>query len=209
MLEYFSCTLRIEGQESECRAASMEDHIAKDCECGFANEDGGSGESSFALPRPRLDRRWQEFLIESRSMKKSDQQGARSRARELIVQSLYQMQITGHDEAELKSQFHERPDYQRVDQDYYDELLGAILGSQEELEKAIDELADRPVANLDPIEKSILLLGFHELKVVADVPFKVVINESVNLAKRFGAVDGHKYINALLDRAAEKTRPGT
>ena len=71
-------------------------------------------------------------------MKKSDQKGARSRARELIVQSLYQMQIAGHDEAELKAQFHERPDYKRVDQKYYDDLLGAILGTQAELELSID-----------------------------------------------------------------------
>ena len=125
------------------------------------------------------------------------------------MQSLYQMQITGHDEAELKAQFHERPDYNRVDKKYYDELLGDILSDQTDLEQSIDELADRPVENLDPIEKSILLLGFHELKAVPDVPYKVVINESVNLAKRFGAVDGHKYINALLDRAAEKLRPAS
>lgn len=140
-------------------------------------------------------------------MSRSDKQGARSRARELLVQSLYQMQITGHDEAELKAQFHERPDYQRVDQAYYDELLSAILKSRVELEKSIDEFADRPVDQLDPIEKGILLLGFHELMAQADVPYKVVINESVNLARRFGAVDGHKYINALLDRAAVKLRP--
>lgn len=142
-------------------------------------------------------------------MAKSAQPGARSRARELIVQSLYQMQITGHDEAELKAQFHERPDYQRVDRQYYDDLLGAIINRQAELEASIDKLADRPVANLDPIEKSILLLGFHELTAADDIPFKVVINESVNLAKRFGAVDGHKYINALLDRAAEELGTGT
>lgn len=125
------------------------------------------------------------------------------------MQSLYQMQITGHDEAELKAQVHERPDYQRVDRQYYDDLLGAIINRQAELEASIDKLADRPVANLDPIEKSILLLGFHELTAADDIPFKVVINESVNLAKRFGAVDGHKYINALLDRAAEKLRTAT
>ena len=119
------------------------------------------------------------------------------------------MQITGHDEAELKSQVHERSDYQRVDQQYYDDVLSAIINRQAELEVSIDKLADRPVANLDPIEKSILLLGFHELTVSDDIPFKVVINESVNLAKRFGAVDGHKYINALLDRAAEKLRTAT
>jgi N utilization substance protein B len=140
-------------------------------------------------------------------MTRSDKQGARSRARELIVQSLYQMQITGHDEAELKAQFHERPDYNRVDRKYYDDLLGEILKSQADLEKDIDGFADRPIAQLDPIEKGILLLGFHELKTQADVPYKVVINESVNLAKRFGAIDGHKYINALLDRAAKSLRP--
>lgn len=140
-------------------------------------------------------------------MTHSESRSARSRARELIVQSLYQMQITGHDEAELKAQFHERPDYQRVDQRYYDEILGAVIAGQRDLERKIDELADRPIEQLDPIEKGILLLGFYELDAKPDVPYKVVINESVNLAKRFGAVDGHKYINALLDKAAGKLRP--
>jgi len=136
----------------------------------------------------------------------TDSQGARSRARELIVQSLYQMQIAGHDESELKAQFHERPDYQRVDKQYFDEVLGAVCRDLEALEQAIDEVADRPVAQLDPVERGILLLGFYELLSKPDVPYKVVINESVNLAKRFGAVDGHKYINALLDRAAASLR---
>ena len=139
-------------------------------------------------------------------MAKADQQGARSRARELIVQSLYQMQITGHEEAELKAQFHERPDYQRVDKAYYDAVLGAVCSDLASLEKIIDEFADRPVAQLDPVERGILLLGIYELRSMQDIPYKVVINESVNLAKRFGAVDGHKYINALLDRAAASLR---
>ena len=141
-------------------------------------------------------------------MPKADKKGARSRARELIVQSLYQMQISGHDEAELKAQFHERPDYKRVDQPYYDEVLGAVIAGRDGLEEKIDELADRPVNQLDPIERGILLLGFYELEAKPDVPYKVVINESVNLAKRFGAVDGHKYINALLDKAAGTLRSG-
>ena len=141
-------------------------------------------------------------------MPKNGSQGARSRARELIVQSLYQLQITGHDVTELKAQFHERPDYERVDQAYYDEVLSAVCETQTELEKNIDEFADRPVAQLDPVEKGILLLGFYELGSKPDVPFKVVINESVNLARKFGAADGHKYINALLDKAVVKLRPG-
>lgn len=132
--------------------------------------------------------------------------GARSRARDLVVQALYQMQIAGHDAAELAEQFHERPDYQRVDKSYFDAALNGICEQMTTLEASIDELADRPIAQLDPVEKGILLLGFYELRTQSDIPYKVVINESVNLAKRFGAIDGHKYINALLDRAAKQLR---
>ena len=123
------------------------------------------------------------------------------------MQTLYQRQITGHDVVELLRQFHDRPDYDRVDQHYYDEVLKAICENTEAIEKGIDEIADRPLSQLDPVERAILLLGFYELQYKLDVPYKVVINESVNLAKRFGAVDGHKYINALLDRAVATLRP--
>ena len=140
-------------------------------------------------------------------MSKASQTGARSRARELIVQTLYQRQISGHDLVELLRQFRERPDYERVDQSYYDEVLKAICGSTAAIEQGIDALADRPLSQLDPVERGILLLGFYELQSKPDVPYKVVINESVKLAKRFCAVDGHKYINALLDRAVKDLRP--
>ena len=73
-------------------------------------------------------------------------------------------------------------------------------------EKKIDDLIDRPLEQLDPIELSILMIGVHELETRIDIPYKVVINESVNLAKRFGALDGHKYINACLDVAAKSLR---
>lgn len=142
-------------------------------------------------------------------MAKSKSIGARSRARELIVQALYQMQITGHDISELLQQFHTRPDYARTDQTYFDATLTAICEDIEGLDQCIDEFADRPVAQLDPVERGILLLGFYELRSKPDLPYKVVINESVNLTKKFGALDGHKYINALLDRAAIKLRTRT
>lgn len=138
---------------------------------------------------------------------KAARTGARSRARELIVQSLYQMQIAGHSESELLRQFRDRPDYERVDQKYFDEVLSAICRNTRKLEESIEKLADRPLSQLDPVERGILLLGFYELQEKPDVPFKVVINESVNLARRFGAVDGHKYVNALLDRAVKELRP--
>ena len=140
-------------------------------------------------------------------MARASHKGARSRARELIVQSLYQMQITGHSESELLTQFRDRPDYESVDQEYFDETLSAICRNTDTLEESIDELADRPLSQLDPVERGILLLGIYELKERPDVPYKVVINESVNIAKRFGAVDGHKYINAILDRAVKTLRP--
>ena len=133
--------------------------------------------------------------------------GGRSRSRELLVQALYQMQITGHDLCEVRLQVKERAAYKRVDQAYFDDTLAAICADQEVLENGIDEFADRPVEQLDPVERAILLIGIYELQSVADVPYKVVINEAVNLAKRFGAEDGYKDINALLDRASKKLRP--
>lgn len=140
-------------------------------------------------------------------MSKNGSAGARSRAREVLVQLLYQMQITGHDLRELRSQVKERKEYKSVDKQYFDEALAGIFGDIDAIEKSIDEFADRPLEQLDPIEKSILLLGFYELQYVPEVPYRVVINEAVNLAKRFGAEDGYKYINALLDRASKKIRP--
>lgn len=139
-------------------------------------------------------------------MSKSASTGKRSRARLLLVQSLYQQQIAGHDKAELLSQFHERPEYDRVDQDFFDEGLAAICDSREALEENIGRFADRPVSHLDPVERAILLLGFYELESRPDVPYKAVINEAVNLAKRLGALDGHKYINAVLDKAGKSLR---
>jgi N utilization substance protein B len=132
--------------------------------------------------------------------------GARTRARELLLQALYQKQIAGHESAELLSQFREQVAYQRVDQAYFDEALADICKLQSDLEKTIEPFIDRPLEQLDPVELGILLIGVYELQSRADVPFRVVINEGINLAKRFGATDGHKYINACLDVAAKSLR---
>lgn len=132
--------------------------------------------------------------------------GARTRARELILQALYQKQIAKHSTDELVSQFHEQVAYARVDQEFFDELLPAISDGQDDLEKTIDKLIDRPLEQLDPVELGILLIGVYELQTRVDIPYRVVINECVNLAKRFGALDGYKYINACLDSAAQSLR---
>jgi len=132
--------------------------------------------------------------------------GARTRARELLVQALYQMQLAGHSSSELLEQFHLQAAYQRVDQEFFDEALPLIITSQSDLESTIDDLIDRPLEQLDPVERAVLLIGVFELQSRIDVPYRVVINEGVNLAKRFGALDGHKYINACLDAAAQSLR---
>lgn len=140
-------------------------------------------------------------------MSKSDTAGGRSRARELALQALYQAQISGHDKAELLRQFHDRPDYARVDQAYFDDVLSAVCDQWESLDEKLADYADRPIEQLDPVERAILLIGYYELESRIDVPFRAVINEAVNLAKRFGAEDGHKYVNAVLDRAVKSVRP--
>ena len=132
--------------------------------------------------------------------------GARTRARELLLQALYQQQIAGHDSDELLQQFHEQAAYQRIDKVFFDAALPAICASQADLEAALEPLVDRPLAQLDPVEKGVLLIGVYELLTRPDVPYRVVINEGVNLAKRFGALDGHKYVNACLDKAAHNLR---
>lgn len=139
-------------------------------------------------------------------MTKAASTGARTRARELLLQALYQKQIAGHDSAELLVQFREQTAYKRVDQEFFEEALTEICATQEELEKSIEPLIDRPLEQLDPVEMGVMLIGVFELQTRPDVPFRVVINEGVNLAKRFGALDGHKYINACLDLAAQTLR---
>ncbi len=132
--------------------------------------------------------------------------GARTRARELLLQALYQKQIADHGLDELKRQFHEQTAWQRVDQTYFDDALTAICRDERALLDAVGKVADRPVGQLDPVEFAILEIGVYELTERIDIPFRVVINEAVNLARRFGAEDGHKYVNACLDRAAQSLR---
>ena len=132
--------------------------------------------------------------------------GARTRARELLLQALYQQQIAGHDCDELLVQFREQKAYERVDAEFFEESLKAILDGRKDLETKIATIADRPLDQLDPVEHGILLIGVFELERRIDIPYRVVLNEGVHLARRFGAVDSHKYVNACLDRAAQALR---
>lgn len=127
-------------------------------------------------------------------------------ARRLLVQALYQFQISGHSDDELIEQFSSREEFAWIDGDYFLSLLREIIKGADALDGLIAESADRPVAQLDPIERAVLWVGLAELESHPDVPLKVVLNEAVELSKQFGAEDGHRFVNAVLDKAAKSSR---
>jgi len=138
---------------------------------------------------------------------RSDRSGrARSLSRRLALQALYQWQMTGQSFPELRNQYTSDDGYAEVDPEYFQQLLQGVVENSAALDAMIGEWLDRPVAQLDPVEHAVLLLGVEELRAHVEVPYKVVLNECVELAKKFGATDGHKFINAVLDRAARQLR---
>ncbi|HEX5339891.1 MAG TPA: transcription antitermination factor NusB [Gammaproteobacteria bacterium] len=131
---------------------------------------------------------------------------ARSRARRLAMQGLYQWQLGGSEAGEIIAQLRLSQEAKNTDLVYFDELLRNGIAEYTALAAAFEPHLDRPAAQLDPIERAILLLGTYELKARLDVPYRVVLNESVELARSFGGEGSHKYINAVLDRAAQHYR---
>ena len=131
----------------------------------------------------------------------------RSGSRRLLVQALYQYQIAGHDQADLRAQYINGKEAVRVDKAYFDELLSEVLNSLEALDERIAGWADRPVEQIDPVERAVLWLGVAELEHHPDVPPKVVVNEAIELCKTFGSQDGYRYVNAVLDKAIKDVRP--
>jgi len=118
------------------------------------------------------------------------------------MQALYQWQLTHQSFSEILAQFIEREEYKTADGEYFAELLRGAIDQYDHIVLRIAEFADRPWDQLDLIERAILMLSTYELLNRPDVPYRVVVNEGVELAKNFGATDGYKYINALLDKSA-------
>jgi N utilization substance protein B len=139
------------------------------------------------------------------------ERGARARhlARELLVKALYQWQLAGHSVAELAAQFAADEDFARCDRDFFGELLAVTIEGAPELDLIIARHASRGIEQLDAVGRAVLLLGLAELKFRGDVPSKVVINEGVELAKRYGPTDSFKFVNAVLDKSSRELRGGT
>lgn len=131
---------------------------------------------------------------------------ARSRARRCVVQALYQWQLTGHDVGALDPQYFISEGDGAIDRPYLESLLREVLDHIDELDEILEPLLDRPIREVDPVERAVLRLGACELRFHPEIPFRVIINEAVELAKLYGAEQGHKYVNGILDKLAAQLR---
>ncbi|MDG1943870.1 MAG: transcription antitermination factor NusB [Halioglobus sp.] len=130
----------------------------------------------------------------------------RRKARHYGMQALYQWHMAGANVSDIEADFRADYDFSHVDLAYFQALLHEIPACVDELDEALTPLLDRKLDDLDPIERTLLRMGMYELTRRIDVPYKVVINEEVALAKKFGATDSHKYVNGVLDKAARQIR---
>ena len=131
---------------------------------------------------------------------------ARRRSRELALQGLYAWQVSGGNAADLRTQLSESSAFGKADARYFAHLLIGTIAHAAELEQLIAPALDRKLAELSPVERGVLLLAAFELRDAPDIPYRVVINEAVELAKSFGGTDGHKYVNGVLDKLAATLR---
>ena len=130
----------------------------------------------------------------------------RSRARRYAMQALYQWDLSGTDLPLIRRQFMETEDFSKADTNYFIELLSEAPKKVDIIDENIAEYIDRPPEQLDPVERAVLRLATYELLYRLDIPYKVTINEAVQLTKKFGSEQGHAFVNAVLDKAAHKLR---
>ncbi len=134
------------------------------------------------------------------------QAARRTRARRLAMQALYQWDMSGNTLSDIEVQFLEDEDFSKADKAYFHELLHEVPARLDEVEQAFETYLDRPLDEIDPVERAVLRMATYELLARIDVPYRVVINESVNLAKKFGAEQAYRYVNGVLDQTARKLR---
>ena len=131
---------------------------------------------------------------------------ARRKARKMALQALYQWQVAETPVHELLAQFAVDQDLSKIDREYFSEVVRGVTANKSDLDATLETCIDREIAKMTPIELTILRMGAFELSHRIDVPYRVVINEGVELAKAFGAADGHKYVNGVLDKLSKQLR---
>ena len=130
----------------------------------------------------------------------------RRRARELVLQGLYQRQLSGNAAQDVRDDLAASKGYERADQAYFEEMWRGATGGYDALVARVEPHLSRKAAELSPIERAILVIAAWELESRLDIPYRVVINEAVELAKAFGATDGHRFVNGVLDKVAADVR---
>lgn len=130
----------------------------------------------------------------------------RSKARSLAVQAIYQWQVAGQNVPDIVNQFLTEHADKKIDIDYFRELVEGVPGNLAQLDKGLTPHLDRSLESVDPVERAILRIGAFELSKHPEIPYRVVINEAIELAKVFGGEQGHKYVNGVLDKAARDLR---
>ena len=148
-----------------------------------------------------------EKTATSAPKKRTPQKSPRRRAREFALQGLYEWLLAGSDAGVVDAHMREQDGFDKCDSAHFDALLHGCITEAAALDEVLSRHVDRPTEELSPIEHGVLLLGAFELRQCLDVPYKVAINEAVELAKSFGGTDGHKYVNGVLDKAAADLRP--
>ncbi|CDZ77422.1 hypothetical protein BN59_01705 [Legionella massiliensis] len=128
------------------------------------------------------------------------------RARKLAVQALYQWSMSGHEIYEIETQFRVANNMEKVDTEYFCRLLHGVPEHLSILEENLLPFLDRPIQSLNPVELSVLRLGAFELYHCPEIPYRVVLDEAISLAKEFGSQDGHRYVNGVLNNLAQKAR---
>ncbi|MDO9046647.1 MAG: transcription antitermination factor NusB [Methylobacter sp.] len=131
---------------------------------------------------------------------------ARTNARKAAVQALYQWQMAGQNLSEIERQFLEEERLKDAQKSYFVELFYGVPKNLDAIDQVLSEFVDRPVDTIDPVERAILRIGVYELLYRLNMPYKVVLNEGINLAKDFGADGSHKYVNGILDKVAQQKR---
>jgi len=132
---------------------------------------------------------------------------ARRKARKLAVQAIYSWQLSENSVVDIEAQFLTENDVSKVDVDYFLALVRGVTSQSKSLDMAIEPFLDRPIKDLDHVERAVLRLASYELRDRKDVPYKVAINEAIELAKSFGADDSHRFVNGVLDKAIDTLRP--
>ena len=144
--------------------------------------------------------------LTSTGARKAGSKSDRSRAREFALQALYQHLVGGNAVDEIDSFTRDLAGFNKADAVHFDSLLQGCVAEAAQLDSLITQLLDRPMAEISPIEHGIMWIGAYELSHCLDVPWRVVLNECVELAKEFGGTDGHKYVNAVLNGIAPNLR---